>query len=829
MKLITFIFCLFIFNLNIYAQKTQFRSKTIISGIISGVIIDADSGKALPSTTLKLIRTTDSTVENGAYTNNEGKFEIKNVPPGRYILRVSYIGFRDKDVRPIIVSEKKTTFNLGNIVLQPQTITGHTLEVNAERDLMQNDAEKKVINVDKNLNATSGSALDLMKTIPSVNVDIDGNVSLRGSQNVRILIDGKPSGMANSTVLDMLPASSIQNIELITNPSAKYDAEGSTGILNIVTKKDSQQGLNGSINLNAGTGKKFSSALNLNYKVGIFNIYGNYNLRIFNMNGYSILNQNNYRDSSVFKMFQNDDWRRNGAFHNIKIGTDISFDAHNFINLSVNYGFGTRGGYDLAKNIYIDSNTISFKSNKSYNTRSTDEKFPNQSLDLALGYKLTFDKKGHELTADVFYSPSVRDMNADYLQDYFSYNLNNLLKPKSDSTISQNSHSKNTNYNWSGQVDYKQPLNKLSKVEFGYKSSARHAEMDYNFFNIYSDIFVNDSSRSNDFVYDEKIQAAYLTYSDALGDLKYHFGFRSEYTNVISNQLTSNEKHDSSYWGFFPSGFLKYDFNSDQYVMLNYSRRVNRPDYRSLNPFINYEDPRNLSSGNPLLNPEYFNSAELSYSLYWDKFSLIPELYYKNTGKSINRILMLKDSITTISKPVNIASWSSIGSDISFKYEPYKWWKLDASLSYYRTIISGSYPLDSIKMVDLGSDRYSWFAKFNMYFNIISIIDLQISGYYNSPSATAQGRSYESYSFDAALKITLFDGNGAINLRSSDLFNTLIYKSEAAGYNFANYSERKRSSQVLFLGFSYKFNDYKKQNGERRGDENMRDTIDLGE
>ncbi|MGA2297873.1 MAG: TonB-dependent receptor, partial [FCB group bacterium] len=794
MKIIIFSLLLVLLSLTLLpAQQGNNHSQNGILCKLSGTVVDADSGTAITSVTVKLVRPTDSSIAAGAISDIGGNFEIKNITPGKYILRINYLGYRDINA-PIVITEKKPARNIGKIKMTQTSLRTQGIEVTADREMIQTSVDKKVYNVEKNLTTAGGSALDVMKTVPSIDVDIDGNISLRGNQNVQILIDGKPSGIANSDLLDMLPASTISSVEVITNPSAKYEAQGTSGIINIVLKTEKEPGFNGMASINAGTGDKYNGSLNLNYYTGIFNFTGSYNGRIMNNTGYSNVNQtNNFNNSSIL-LNQHDNETWHGGFQNFKFGTDVTFNENNKLNFSIMYSYGVWHDGDSLSNRYPYSTNDS----NAFNTRNSKRSFPNHSMDLDLGYKLSFDKKtGHELSADLFYSPAERDFNTDYSQgNYISSDSTRIISTFPYQTVLQNSKSYNTNHNFTFQLDYKLPFYDGGLFESGFKSSQRYADMNFQFFNIDSTgKYINDTNQTNDFVYNEKIQAAYAIYSNSIGLLKYQFGLRAEYSSISSDQKTTNENHNSSYLDWFPSAFLKYDLGQDNYFLLNYSRRINRPDYRSLNPFINYEDPRNLSSGNPLLNPEYVHSLELRFNGLFGKTEVTPEIYFKSTGQSINRVTQLIDSITTLTRPLNISQWQNFGSDITVSGEITSWWKYDFNLNYYRTVVTGQYQqqLDTVKeTVDLSSDRASWAGKFNTYFNVYSNFDIQFSGYYRSPVATAQGNIHEVHSFDLALKLSLFDKKANISLRCSDIFNTLITDNEAFGSGFYKFSERKR-------------------------------------
>lgn len=781
-------------------------------GDISGIIKDSEGGKPLPGATISLKSGKDGSQTGGAISAKDGRFMIKNIAPGRYILNIAYIGYSDMVIDPVIISPEKLKLDLHEIILKSSSVSLSGVEVVAQKELMETSLDKKIINVDRSIASIGGTATDVMRNIPAVSVDIDGNVSLRGSQNVKILIDGRPSGLTGSTVLEMIPATAIENIEIITNPSAKYDPESTAGIINVVLKKENSYGINGMFNLNAGTGDKYSGSASLNYRYGDFNVYGNYDLRYFSMTGYGRSNQSTtFSDSSLY-IRQNEDFYRHGGFNNIKTGADYFIDNFNTLSFSVLFGFGRRNSDEFLKT----NQTNSFNQPLDYYTRDNGEKFPNQSVDYTLTYKHNFGKKGHDLIIDGFYSNSTRNINANYAQDAYVYDASNsAFVPTGLPPALQNIATDNKSGTYTLQADYSLPLGPSEKLEAGYKTNVRILDQDYRYeyFDYASSTWKNNTNITNRFKYDEYVHAIYAMYSGKIDEFSFQGGLRAEYADTKSDQVTINQLNTNYYVSFYPSAVLKYEFSKLNSLQLSYSRRINRPSFRQLNAFIDYEDPHNLEGGNPKLQPEYVNSLELGHSLNFDLTSFNTSVFYKKTIDMISEVKTVIDTGVTFTTDMNIASGTSYGVEFVVGQELFKWWRIDANYSYFRTDIAG----DNISS-DINRSNYSWTAKVNTNLNLFGFLNVQLTGNYEAPTIEAQTIEEENYWAELGIKAEVLDGNASINFRISDIFNTMKHASRSSGLNFSSDAYYKRQSRVAYLGFSYKFNDYKRQREKRRDD-----------
>ncbi|MDB5236053.1 MAG: TonB-dependent receptor, partial [Hymenobacter sp.] len=550
------------------------------TGTVGGKLLDAADNQPLPFASVILLRATDSSFVAGAQTLESGVFLVERVPFGNYVLKATVVGYRT-GLRAVAVSAAAPSVQMGELRLRVAATKLSEVVVKGERAIVTDNLDKKVIDVTKDLTATGGTATDVLQNVPSVTVDQNGAVSLRGSTSVKIFVDGKPTSVA----LDQLPASSIQNIEVITNPSARYDAEGTAGIINIVLKKERQDGWNGQASATAGTGDKYNTSLSLNYHQGKLNVFGSYDFRADRRTGYGSVRQRS-TSSLLGTVVLNQD--RTGVFsgisHNARLGLDYALTPDQTLTLAVQPRYNTQRNQEdiISSQRNLTTNTdIALGNTNRYNTNAGYA----EQADFSLDYRRLWpEQKRRELTANVIYTPVLSQIkvnsNVDYRNDAgWTYgNQSQVFDDQADLA--------------SAQVDYVMPLGEKGRYELGGKSISRRYDTDYQFRSQPLQSF----NPSNRFVYHEYIQAAYGTYANVAGDFSYQFGLRLEQTNTKGDQSTDvpNAHFTRSYLSLFPSAVLAYDLSKDNRVQLSYSRRVERPGSDELNPFTDRSDPLNL-------------------------------------------------------------------------------------------------------------------------------------------------------------------------------------------------------------------------------------------
>jgi outer membrane receptor protein involved in Fe transport len=814
---------LFLFLLSFITAKSQHSGNSSYSGTgdgsgtLSGVVVSSLTLQPVEYVYVVLNKSVDSTMVAGGITDSLGSFKLEKVPYGKYYLAVNLIGNKPQKISDILITSKEPAKKLDTIKLVPSSSLLGTVEIKEKKNDVEFTLDKKVINVEKNLVSAGGTAVDVMQTIPSVTVDIDGNLSMKGSSNITVLVDGKPSGLtgtSRSAILEQIPASSIESIEIISNPSAKYDPDGMSGIINIILKKKKERGYHGIFTVNAGTGDKYSGSVALNYSKGLFNFFANYDGRSNHGKGWGDMTRHTFIDNTDTTLINHSESSRKGISHDIKLGTDIYLNTNNTLTLSCLYAYSDDDHGDLTTSKKLDMSDIL----TSFYTNNGDEASNENSLDYALDYKKTFKKKGESLTADATYSTSheieTGDENIQYYQTDMITPLN--YTPDVQHTITDDRNNVST-----FQADYTYPISKNSTFEAGEKSIIRSVDNDYQFqeFNYVSIEFANDTTLSNHFLYDEQIHAVYSTYSNTIGIFEFEAGLRAEQALTKSTQKTTQQEYDTSYFSFFPSLHLNLNMKNDNSIQLSYSRRVNRPGYWQLNPFIEIASPGIYRSGNPYLTPEYIDSYELGHLKYWDNTSLNSSIFYKQINDAIQRFTTVDTNGNQFVTQKNISSGTSYGLEFIVSQDFTKWWKATGTFSYFKTVMKGT----ESDGTDLTNSNYSWTAKLNTTMTLFKNLFLQLTGNYRAPMATIQGSMNAMYFADIALKKDILNKKASISLRLSDIFNTQKFDMQSSGTNFDLHNIRKRDSRTLYLGFTYKLNSTAKTKDKYKSYDNNED------
>lgn len=781
-------------------------------GKVTGKVIDSQTGAAVEYATIGIFRAADSVLITGNITNSTGQFTLE-VPYGKLYVNVDFIGYTAKTLPAFTLSAENPEVNIGVVKLSPSATALEGVEVEAEKSQYQVGIDKKVFNVGKDLTTAGGSVSDVLQNVPSVTVDMDGNVALRGSGSVRILIDGKPSGLtgvSKADILAQIPASSIESIEVITNPSAKYDSEGMAGIINIVLKKQKKAGFNGMVSAQAGTGDRYNGSVNLNYSKGKVNLFGSYDINSSHRYGNGINNRRTDINDSIAYLDQLSSNMRGNFSHTARLGADIRFNDKNSVSVSTLYKTGD------GKSIQ-DLDYKEFDANRellSIFGRDNIEFDIDKAYDHALNYKKDFKKKGRVLTADFLYSTAFEKETTDITERYYNLDLTQVGSP-----LLQQSIDDNKQVNGVAQVDYEDMLNEKTKLETGLKVSTRYTDVDFTWFNYNeaSQAWINDTSISNHFRYDEQIYAGYAIYSSSYKRFSYKVGARVEQTFTRSKLFNTGEVNENSYMDVFPSIHLGQELKNKNKLSLSYTRRITRPGFRSLNPFNNYQDAYNLRRGNVLLKPEYISSFDAAHSKYWDKYILTSGLYYRYTTDMIGRVRFIDTNGVAVTTFENMNTGISYGAEFSFNATPVKWMRAMLSFNYYRNIITGTNVREGFE-----SDAYSWNTRLTTTFTVWKDLDIQFTGSYRAPMEVPMGTIRAMYFTDLGAKMDIFKNKATVNFRVSDLFNSQRFRIDAVGPGFENYIEHRWDTRAFFVGFSYRINSYKekpqrKQQGQQGG------------
>ncbi len=796
-------------------------------GEISGILIDEKTTTPIEYGNIVLFRQRDSMMVTGTISNKEGKFILEKLPPGRFYLKVSFMGYAARIIDEINIRPGSTTIDAGTISLIPTFIDMDEVLVRGEREMMGYNLDKRVITVDKDLTSSGGSALDVMQNIPSVNVDVDGNVSLRNSSNITFLIDSRPSGLAGISSTDLLtqiPASSIEAIEVVTNPSAKYDPEGTAGIINIILKKRSIQGVNGLLSLNAGTGDRYNSSLSLNYRNSDFNFFSNYDTRFNKFNSLSNSNRTSSLNNIDNYLLQDQNSSNSMNSHNVTLGSDYYLGDKNTFTLT----FGFRK-FEMNNTGLLETRDLDQNYNlANYFTRDSEAGRGARSYNYTIGYKREFDSRFHELTFDAMYSDNKMNREEDIYQTRF----NSDFTPVNAVPSLQRSASANTNKMIIIQSNYTHPFSDNAKMEAGFRSTIKNLTMrnDYYIYNHSSDLWNEQLLLKNHFAFEEQVHAVYGMYSGKLSELKYQLGLRAEQVYTNGTLELTGEIFNNDYFSLYPTIHTGIEILTNQEIQLSYSRRIDRPSHRQINPYVDYSDSLNISSGNPNLKPQYVNSLELGYSSMWDKTSFLTTLFLRQTDDVISSVSRLQTDGTTITTVENIAKNLSYGVEFITTHPIFSWWRMNANFSFFNTKIE-----DKTSII---YDDFSWTARLNSSMTLWEGIQLQINGSYSSPSILvpmmggfggggsrsaimAQTELKELYSVDVAFRKDFMDGKLSLTLRASDIFNSRNFDSKTIGEGFFTTNYRTTDSRNIFLGISYRLDNNNQQREKRRtiGDE----------
>jgi outer membrane receptor protein involved in Fe transport len=769
---------------------------------IRGKVTEAVYNTPLGFATVSLLAEGDSVTVATVNTSETGGFSI-NAAAGRYRIWVAFIGYESYTSPVMQLSAGHPVHELGNIRLKASAKTLDEILVRGEKSTMTLSLDKKIFNVGKDLANSGGTAADILGNIPSVAVDVEGNVSLRGSNSVRILIDGKPSGLVSikgGSGLQQLQGSMIDRVEIITNPSARYEAEGMGGIINIVLKKERKEGFNGSFDVVAGYPENFGLAANVNYRRKDFNFFVNYSASYRNAPGKNNQYQELYRNDSTFISTKHMEHRLKGMYNNARAGLDYFFDDHNMLTAAYTYRISKGKRYsDIYYHDY--ESTIKNLTGSTYRTQNETETEPNSEY--ALSYKRTFAREGREFTADVRYLDNWENSDQYFGQQSFKPNGS----PSDIPYILQRSVNYETEKQYLIQTDYIHPFGEKGKFEAGLRSSFRNMTNNYT-------VTEQDTAGgwfelpglTNNFLYEENINALYAILGNKVKKFSYQLGLRSELTHVTTTLKQTHEVNPRKYLNLFPSAHITYDLPEGHAIQVSYSRRVRRPQYNDLSPFMTYSDNRNYWSGNPDLNPEFTHAFEIGHIKYLDKASVSSSLYYRNTKDKILHVKSVDEQGNSVTLPRNLATENSFGAEFTGSYTAFTWWKTDASFNFFRAITDGSNLDDEFK-----SDTYSWLVRLLSRATVWKNTDIQVRGNYEAPQQMPQGRRRSVATMDLAISKDILKDKATLTLNVLDVFNSRRYRSITEGVNFYMENTSQGRLRQTNLTFNYRLRQAKKK------------------
>jgi len=766
------------------------------NGKIKGIIIDADEANPLPSANVTLYNQNDSSFAGGISTDNSGQFDLENLAQGKYYLRISYVGYSNKFVSNIDVSESKSYHNLGKIKLNKNTILMKETKVVGERAAEELHLDKKVINVSQNLNASGGTALDVLEDQPSIRVDPDGTVYLRGSSDYKVLVNGKPSVLQGADALKQISANMIETIEIITNPSSKYDAEGSAGIININLKKQTEYSLSGIANINSGTRDKYNGDFSINYNVDGMNINGGLDYRDntnFNNQG---VDRVSFAPSGVTNNSTALAIRDKRRQYTGRGGIDYTFDDKNSASLSLSSG---------KVNVVTSINTNVFNDNYNgviYALNENNIDIPVSYFNSAFNYSHKFEPKVNEISFEATYSnvslPSVRTTNEYNSDESFSSRNADPLK-----TVFGNNTRRNE-----GRVklNYTQHFNEQSNLEMGIQSnfSYRKFAVENKFYDWPSSAFIIDNTLTNNFNFRNNVYAAFVSYTNILYNFNFMLGIRTEYMDRLLEQQTLGSKYDYYKLDYFPSFNISRKIGDNQ-LQFSYSRRVNRPNENLLNPFPFYSDTYLTTAGNPYLMPEYINSFELNYQKMFGDIFFSVQTYYRNSSNTVSQTFSVDSSGKLLGTFDNIAANNTYGSEISSSFSLIKILRFDPAVNLFGSSLKGN-----LADLNVNKNNFNWNVRLNTTLTLSPDTRLQVSGNYFGRIDQAQFEIKPFLMLSASIKRDFLNKNLSVTLQARNILKTGDLEIVNNGTNFNSTIFFHREVPVLQLMLSYNFNNFKK-------------------
>lgn len=791
------------------------KPSDIDSGV-KGKVVDKASNQALEYATVMVYNQADSSFVAGSISGKSGEFDIK-LKPGKYYITVQFIAYKTITLNDITVDKSNKARDLGELMVTPDSALLDEIEVVADRTTVEMSLDKRIINVGSDMTSKASNAIEVLENVPSVTVDVDGNVSLRGDDGVRILIDGKVSGLAGISSRDALrsiQSDMIERIEIVTNPSVRYDAEGTSGIINIVLKKDRRRGFNGSIDLRTGFPLQAGLGINTNYRLNKVNLFATYSLNYRENIGGGTSHREFYRNPTYVTDQDNERNRRNLS-NTFRTGAEYNINPNNSLTFSIMYRYANNNNTSTIT--YNDFQPMETLLNKSQRVEEQKEKEPN--LQYSLDYRKQFKKKDQLLTASFQYYNNTENSNSNITESILFAPTLPFRPDIRQQTVQDQKES-----NLQMQADYFHPFWKKAKLETGVKLQMRDIANIYQVqdMDASGNLIINPDF-TNHFDYIEKILAAYAQFGNDVGRYSYQLGLRTEYSDIETKLYETNENSRNKYPDLFPSVHLTYKLTESDNVQVSYSRRIRRPGFWQLNPFRTYSDNRNIWSGNPGLRPVYTNAFETGYLKFWKKASFNANAYYRHSTDVFQRIERVNDEGISMSRPENFASNESFGLEFIGMASITKWFNLNGNVNLFRSMTQGE-----AYDIEYATDNYSWTSRMAAKFTIAKGFDSQLAFNYQGKMDTPQGSRLPSWSVDLGIGKDVLKSRGTITLNVRDLFNTRGHAFETFGENFYSKNEFRWSSTTFTINFNYRINQQKKRNNEMKnpeggGDEGMMD------
>ncbi|MBK9099815.1 MAG: TonB-dependent receptor [bacterium] len=790
------LFLSFLFIISVNAQRGQ---GNFSGGSIYGKVFDSLTKHTIEYANIVIFSLRDSSMVTGGVTNNEGAFNIPLEKPGRFKVEIRFIGY-DTEIIETVVNPSTPNVNLGDVLIHPSTINLNDVVVQGERSPVTYEIDKKVINPDQMQTVISGNAADILANVPSVQVDVEGNVSLRGSQNFTVLIDGRPSLMEGQDALQQISATSIERIEIITNPTAKYDADGTAGIINIIMKKNLGQELSGIFNANAGMYDTYGGNFLINYQDGFkANIGLDYNQRHFP--GDQTQNNIYYLENGTSTINSLGEIERRRVSFEGRAGIEFDLSDHDVLNLGLRVG-KREGGFNSNQNF---SEFTSIAPSESLYTGRNERTREGTYYSFNSNYTRTFDLPGHQLFAEFLISKQSSDEFTTTSEfDEFSQISGRKTTENGPST------------DFRGKLDYTLPFSEVSKFEAGYQGEIELSDESNDLFeyNPATNEYEIQTQFSSLTKYNESQHSLYSMYSDMLWVLNYQLGLRAEYTYRNIEVPSINQTFNIDRIDYFPSLHSSYKITPVSTIMASYSRRINRPGGWALEPFPTWVDANNVRIGNPDLLPEFINSLETGLQTILGNVNLSTELYYRQTINKIEFVRTALEENVTLTTFSNVGEDYSLGGELMLIFDLFGFWNVNLMGNVYNYRVEGN-----IQGEAFSNESFNWQTRMNNTFKLWSSTQIQFNLNYNSPTVTSQGRWEEFFSSDLSIRQEIIENILAVTLQIRDVFGTAKREYTSEGINLYNYNQFDMHTPALTLNLRYTFNNYKPKR-EGRGEDN---------
>lgn len=769
------------------------------NGVIKGQVVESGKKQPMEYANVILMSQKDSSMVTGTITNSNGEFTLTDIPVGNYILQATFIGFKKFSIPTITVTKDTREMKIGVISLEPNAFETDEVNITGEKTDIEYQIDKKVINVSQNLNATGGTAIDVLRNQPSIQIDANDNVSLRGSQSFQLLIDGRPSVLDPNDALKQMPANIIDKIEVITNPSAKYDREGAAGIINIITKKQSNASSNGIVNAMLGSREKYSGDFTYNYRLPDVNFMVGGDYRKFTFHSdmtydqyFYVPGNTRFSDISSDRRFQ----RQNLSG---RVGIDWYINPLNTLAITANVG---EFSFDRRMN-FISLETNTNNSPNKYTVLLDNGDITANWINTGLNYQMKFAPQGHELVFDALYT------RLNLPQDLLTKEFLTLANFKTDGVVPSQTWVKNITDRdeLRFKADYTNQFSEASKLEAGAQAAIflKGGNVDFLRSAPSNPVWVIDSAYTNQMDFTNNVYAMYATYSDKLFDIGMQLGIRAEYTDRLLDQKTTKESYEYKKMDYFPTLHFSKDLGDGHQLQLSYTRRIGRPNDFQLNPFPFFSSSQVKQYGNPDLKPEITDAVELNYTKAFPGLFISVENYLRHKTDEINFSQFINNQGVTELTFDNLAENTAVGTELMVNFDVAPWLKLVPSANLYYYKLKGT-----IAGIKTDRDDFTWNGNLSSTVSLSADTRIQLNAYYVAPNVNYSGNIYEMFGMNVSVRHELFEKALALTLQVNNVFKSNGFKIDTFAPNYSMFLRENQEGPIIQLNLSYRINNYKR-------------------